>query len=247
MRLIATSFSKPSARDDAAFEDLGHAAHGDQLEELVLAELHAGRLTRVNRNEPRVYGGCRAKWSAAAGGRGRCRSRPGAKRALRADAIRSLRLRAPPSRARRPGAAAARAPRPRDSLRRCRARTHPRRWSRRMGPPISSGTTVAPSSTSSPPVAASRYSSARFSARSSRMRAGPSSGIGHERVGVVAAWACAVRCQQGRTCVPSVVSACRLVPRLAVIPASSRRQKLGKETQEEANHGPAISHGLSPV
>ena len=28
--------------DDAAFEDLGHAAHGDQLEELVLAELHAG-------------------------------------------------------------------------------------------------------------------------------------------------------------------------------------------------------------
>ena len=28
--------------DDAAFEYLGHAAHGDQLEELVLAKLHAG-------------------------------------------------------------------------------------------------------------------------------------------------------------------------------------------------------------
>ena len=27
-------------RDDAAFEDLGHAAHGDQLEQLVLAEFH---------------------------------------------------------------------------------------------------------------------------------------------------------------------------------------------------------------
>ena len=37
--------------DDAAFEDLGHAAHGDLLQELVLAELHEGRLTRVNRND----------------------------------------------------------------------------------------------------------------------------------------------------------------------------------------------------
>ena len=56
MRLIATSFSKPSARDDASFEDLGHAAHGDLLEELVLAELHAGGSTRVNRTMSRVYG-----------------------------------------------------------------------------------------------------------------------------------------------------------------------------------------------
>ena len=52
MRLIATSFSKPSARDDAALEDLGHPAHGDLLEELVLAELHEGRLTSVNRTMP---------------------------------------------------------------------------------------------------------------------------------------------------------------------------------------------------
>ena len=42
-------------RDDTAFENLGHTAHGDQLEELVLAELH-GAATKVNRTMSRVYG-----------------------------------------------------------------------------------------------------------------------------------------------------------------------------------------------
>ena len=52
-------------RDDTAFEDLGHAAHGDLLEELVLAELHEGRLTSVNRND--VPGLRVAVFSGAAG------------------------------------------------------------------------------------------------------------------------------------------------------------------------------------
>ena len=52
-------------RDDASFVNLGHAAHGDLLEELVLAELHAGRL---DQGKPNDVPGLRGRFLGRGGG-----------------------------------------------------------------------------------------------------------------------------------------------------------------------------------